>query len=180
LFTKPVLWSDGNQITGDTIHLISNLETEQLDSLKVLSKALMISKDTITNAYFDQIKGRNIYGKFKNNKLDFLQVKGNAESVYFNKNEDTKEIETVTKEVSSTIEFTLDKGQIISIKYLKDTDGITYPLSKLPEQVRFLKGFIWREDEQPKSKEAIFIKDNAKPKTKNDFLKSEQLKASKQ
>ncbi|MCB0400096.1 MAG: hypothetical protein KDD26_10840, partial [Winogradskyella sp.] len=32
---KPVLWNIGNQMTGDTIHLISNVETEKLDSLKV-------------------------------------------------------------------------------------------------------------------------------------------------
>jgi lipopolysaccharide export system protein LptA len=175
MFRKPVLWSDKNQITGDTIHLISNTETQKLDSLKVLNNSFIVSKDSLSKNDFNQIKGRNMFGKFKENKLRLLLVKGNAESVYFNRNEETAELETITKEISSNIEFTLEKGQIETIKYLKKSDGITYPPSKLPEDVRQLKGFIWRENEQPKSKEDIFIKDdkNNDPPTKNKKLKKD-------
>ncbi|MDN3620234.1 OstA-like protein [Polaribacter undariae] len=160
MFKNPVIWSDQNQITGDTIHLISNVETEKLDSLKVLNNSFIVSKDSVSNKDFNQIKGRNMFGKFKENKLHFLLVKGNAESVYFNRNEETNVLETITKEISSNIEFTLDSGQIETIKYLKKSDGNTYPPSKLPDDVRELKGFIWREDEQPKKMEDIFIRDN--------------------
>ena len=160
MFKKPVLWSEGNQITGDTIHLISNVETEKLDSLKVLNNSFIVSKDSISNEDFNQIKGRNMFGKFEKNKLRTLLVKGNAESVYFNRNEETLELETITKEISSNILFTLDKGQIETIKYLKKSDGKTYPPSMLPDDVKRLKGFIWREDEQPKTKEDIFLKGN--------------------
>jgi hypothetical protein len=50
-----------------------------------------------------------------------------------------------------------------AIKCLKQSDGKTYPPSMFPETDRKLKGFLWREDEQPKTKEYIFIKDG-KPK----------------
>jgi lipopolysaccharide export system protein LptA len=159
MFRKPVLWSDKNQITGDTIHLISDPKTEKLDSLKVLNNAFIVSKDSLSDNDFNQIKGRNMYGKFKDNKLRLLFVKGNAESVYYNRNEETKVLETITKEISSTIEFTLDKGIIESIKYIKKSDGKTFPPSKLPEDVKKLQGFIWRGDEQPKKMQDIFIKD---------------------
>ncbi len=158
MFKKPVIWSDQNQITGDTIHLTSNTETEKLDSLKVLNNAFIVSKDSLSSNNFNQIKGRNMFGKFKENKLRLLLVKGNAESVYFNRNEETSTLETITKEVSSNIEFTLANGQIESIKYLKESDGSTFPPSKYPEEDRKLNGFIWRETEQPKRKEDIFLK----------------------
>ena len=157
MFKNPVIWSDQNQITGDTIHLISNVETEKLDSLKVLNNSFIVSKDSLSENDYDQIKGRNMFGKFKENKLHLLLVKGNAESVYFNRNEETNALETITKEISSNIEFTLEKGQIETIKYLKKSDGNTYPPSELPDDVRKLKGFIWREDEQPKKMEDIFL-----------------------
>ncbi|WP_254712527.1 OstA-like protein [Polaribacter pectinis] len=175
MFRKPVLWSDKNQITGDTIHLISNVQTEKLDSLKVLNNSFIVSKDSLSENDFNQIKGRNMFGKFKENKLHLLLVKGNAESVYYNRNEETNILETITKEVSSNIEFTLEKGQIETIKYLKKSEGVTYPPSKLPDDVRKLKGFIWRENEQPKSKEDIFIKDDQKdePPTRQDTLKKD-------
>jgi len=173
MFRNPVIWSDKNQITGDTIHLISNTETEKLDSLKVLNNSFIISKDSISKNNFNQIKGRNMFGKFKTNKLRFLLVKGNAESVYFNRNEQTNKLETITKEISSNIEFTLTKGQIETIKYLKTSDGYTYPPSQLPDDVRKLKGFVWRENEQPKRMKDIFIKTHTIPdltSLKSDFI----------
>lgn len=162
MYRDPVIWSDKNQITGDSIYLQSNVDTEKLDSLKVFNNAFIISKDSISEDNFNQIKGRNMYGKFYNNKLKLLLVKGNAESVYFNRNEETQLLETITKEISSNIEFTLEAGQIESIKYLKSSDGNSYPPSMFPSEDRKLKGFIWRGNEQPKKKEDIFTKDNNK------------------
>ncbi|UAM99229.1 hypothetical protein K8354_05240 [Polaribacter litorisediminis] len=164
MYRDPVIWSDSNQITGDSIYLQSNVATEKLDSLKVFNNAFIISKDSLSENDFNQIKGRNMLGKFENNKLKTLLVKGNAESVYFNRNEETQILETITKEISSDIEFTFENGIITSIKYLKATDGKTYPPSLLPEDIKKLKGFIWREDEQPKKMEDIFIRDTNQKK----------------
>lgn len=164
MYRNPVIWSDRNQITGDSIYLQSNVETEKLDSLKVFNNSFIISKDSLSENDFNQIKGRNMLGKFEKNKLKTLFVSGNAESVYFNRNEETQILETITKEISSDIEFTLEDGIISSIKYLKASEGKTYPPSLLPEDVQKLKGFIWREDEQPKKMEDIFVKDTDQKK----------------
>jgi lipopolysaccharide export system protein LptA len=167
MFSDPILWSDGNQITGITIHLVSDVETEKLDSLKVLKEAFIVSKDSLSETDFNQIKGRNMFGKFKDNKLDLLLVKGNAESIYYNRNEATDSIETITKEISSNIEFTLVEGQINTIKYLKTSDGKTYPPSLFSEDSRKLDGFTWRASEQPKRKEDIFKNNKVKIKSKS-------------
>jgi lipopolysaccharide export system protein LptA len=164
LYRNPVIWSDQNQITGDTIYLKSNVDTEKLDSLKVFNNAFIVSKDSLSMDDFNQIKGRNMFGKFEKNKLKNLLVKGNAESVYYNRNEETSVIETITKEISSNIEFVFEKGVVTSIKYLKASDGKTYPPSMLPEDVKKLKGFIWRESEQPKKMEDIFTIDSNEKK----------------
>ena len=164
MYRNPVIWSDKNQITGDTIYLKSNVDTEKLDSLKVFNNAFIISKDSLSIDDFNQIKGRNMFGRFEENKLKSLLVKGNAESVYYNRNEETNIIETITKEISSNIEFTFENGIVESIKYLTATEGKTYPPSMLPEDVKKLKDFIWRESEQPKKMEDIFIKDTDEKK----------------
>ena len=176
MFTNPVLWSEGNQITGDTIHLISNAETEKLDSLKVLNNAFIVSKDSISKNDFNQIKGRNMFGKFQDNKLNLLLVKGNAESIFYNRNEETDSTETITKEISSNIEFTLKEGQVSTIKYLKTSEGKTYPPSMFTEDSRKLDGFIWRASEQPKTKEDIFKKNKTKNKSE---IKNKSKKVSK-
>ena len=160
MFKNPVLWANNSQITGDSIQFLNNTITNNIDSLKVLNNAFMIQKDSVDPTIFNQIKGRNIYGKFENNDLTFIQVKGNAESLYYNRNEKSLILETITKEIASDIEFTFENNEISLVKYFKQTEGKTFPPSKFPSDEAKFNGFIWREEEQPKSKEDIFIRDN--------------------
>ena len=158
LMKNPVVWAEGNQITGDTIHLTSNVKTEQLDSLKILTNGFMVQKDSIG---FSQMKGKNMYGKFKDNTLSSLDVVGNSEVIFFGRGEEDKVLVGITKMRSSkNIFITLTDKQISSIEFFVKPDGKTYPPSQLPEQDRKLKGFIWREDERPIDKDAIFIRDD--------------------
>jgi lipopolysaccharide export system protein LptA len=168
LFKNPILWSGKNQITGDSIQLLNNKETDKLDSLKILSNALIVQLDTIIDGVstFNQIKGRNMYGKFIDGKLKHFLVKGNAEVVYYNRAENGV-LETITKQECSSIEFTLDEtNNIESVTYIKKPEGTSYPPKDLPEEQRKLRGFIWREDEQPKTMEDIFIEGKKVPKAK--------------
>lgn len=158
MYVKPILWSGKSQITGDSIQLLSNTETEKLDSLKILGNSFIIQKDSLDPKNFNQIKGKNMYGKFIDNQLRTLLVKGNGEAVNFNRN-DAGVLETITKQYCSNIEFELLNNEIEAIKCMIQSDGKTYPPSLFPEPERKIKGFIWREDEQPKKKEDIFIKD---------------------
>ncbi|WP_144894636.1 OstA-like protein [Lutibacter sp. Hel_I_33_5] len=158
MYRNPVLWSEKSQITGDTIHLLNNSVTNKLDSLKVLNNSLIVQKDSLGKDDYNQIKGRNMFGKFEKNKLRILLVKGNAESVYYNR-DDSGTLETITKEISSNIEFTLVDNEIEQIKYITSPDGTSFPPDKVTDDVVKLKGFIWRDDERPKVMEDIFIKD---------------------
>ena len=88
MYVDPILWSDKSQITGDSIKLLSNQETNKLDSLKILGNSFIIQKDSIDPENFNQIKGRNMFGKFIDNELRTLLVKGNGEAVNFNRNEE--------------------------------------------------------------------------------------------
>ena len=153
MFKLPVLWAKESQITGAHIQLLSDLKTEKLDSIKVLKDAFIIQKDSLG---FNQIKGRDILGKFEDNDLKIADVIGNGEIIHYVRNEN-KELIGIDKTTCSSIRFTLDNGEIQSAKFMTLPDGETYPPSKLPENVRKLRGFIWREDERPKTKDDIFI-----------------------
>jgi hypothetical protein len=157
LLVNPVMWTQGNQITGDTIHLISNPKTEQLDSLKILDNAFMVQKDS---AGFSQLKGKNMYGKFVNNALKTLDVVGNSEVVFYVRN-DLQQLIGITRMKSSrNIFITLANNEIETIDFIEKPEGKTYPPSKLPENEKILKGFVWREKERPRNKEEIFIYDD--------------------
>ena len=154
LIGKPILWNYENQLTGDIMHLIGNNKTEKLDSLKVLNNAFIISKDTIGTG-FNQVKGQNLYGKFRDNKLYEVDVVKNTEVIYFMRN-DKQELIGINKNKSSSINMQLEDNTINTITFFKEVDGEIFPEKDLPENARKLKGFIWRGDERIKSKEDIF------------------------
>lgn len=154
LIGRPILWNFENQMTGDVMHLIGNNKTEKLDSLKVLNNAFIVSKDTLGTGY-NQVKGQNLYGKFKDSKLYEADIIKNTEVIYYMRN-DKNELIGINKNVSSKINLTLDKSTIDTITFYKNVDGDIYPEKDLPENARKLRGFIWRGEERIKSKEDIF------------------------
>lgn len=156
LFRNPVLWSQESQITGDTIHLISNPETEKLDSLKILRNAFVIQKDS---AGYNQIKGRNILGKFIDNNLEDVNVIGNAESIFYVRDDDDN-LNGIDKSTCSYINFQLKDKKIKNVTYFVNPEGTIFPPSQLPKSERLFRGFVWRDDERPYKMEDIFIKDD--------------------
>lgn len=154
MYIDPVLWSNDSQITGDSIQLLFNKKTEKIDSLKVLQNSFIIQKDSIG---FNQIKGRNILGKFIENDLKIVHIIGNGEIIHFVRN-GKKELIGIQKTSCSSINFVLKEGAIQQAKFLTKPEGETYPPSKLPENVRKLRGFIWRYEEKPLGKDDIFKK----------------------
>ncbi len=155
MYRNPILWSSENQITGDSILLINDLKTSKLDSLKIKRNALIVQKDSIG---YNQIRGKNMYGKFQNQKLSSLLSKGNGAVVNYARAE-TGELSAIMDMECSNILFTLEDSKIKEIKFLKKPDGKTYPPSKFPKERALVKGFIWRWDEKPLKKEDIFIHD---------------------
>jgi lipopolysaccharide export system protein LptA len=154
LIGRPILWNFENQLTGDVMHLIGNNQTEKLDSLKVLNNAFIISKDTIGTGY-NQVKGLNLYGKFRDNKLYEVDIVKNTEVIYYLRN-DEQELIGINKNSSSKINMILDGKTIETITFFNNVDGEIYPEAELPENTRKLRGFVWRGDERIKTKEDIF------------------------
>lgn len=155
LIGKPILWNFDNQMTGDVMHLIGNNKTEKLDSLKVLNNAFIVSKDTIGTG-FNQVKGLNLYGKFRENKLYDVDIVKNTEVIFYMRN-DQNELIGINKNVSSKINMMMDdQSKIDTITFFDNVDGDIYPEKDLPENARKLRGFIWRGDERIKTKEEIF------------------------
>ncbi len=165
LIGKPILWNIENQMTGDIMHLIGNNKTEKLDSLKVLNNAFIASKDTIGTGY-NQVKGLNLYGKFKDNKLYDVDIVKNTEVVFYMRN-DANELIGINKNVSSKINMTMDdKSKIDTITFFNQVDGDIYPETELPENARKLRGFLWRGEERIKTKEDIFPPEENEYETK--------------
>ena len=159
LITNPILWNLDNQMTGDSIHLISDLETEKMDSLKVINNAFIVSLDTISKTGYNQAKGINLYGKFIENELKVIDLVKNTEVIYYMYNDD-QELIGINKTTCSKIRLAMANNDIEDITFYVDPDGEIVPDKDLPEESRKLKGFVWRGDERIASKDDIFDEDD--------------------
>ncbi|WP_173971951.1 OstA-like protein [Flavobacterium bizetiae] len=168
LIGNPILWNGESQITGDIMHLIGDNTTKKIDSLKVLNNTFIVSRDTLGTGY-NQVKGLNLFGKFKDGKLHDVDVIKNTEVVYYMRNDD-HELIGINKNVSSKINLILENNDIETITFFNKVDGDIYPEADLPENARKLKGLRWRGDERIKSKDDIF---SAEDNELNDKLVQE-------
>ena len=155
LIGKPILWSGKSQMTGDHIQLLANTQTEKLDSLRVFDNAFLIEKDTLGEGY-NQVKGKTLKGKFKENKLNNVNLYQNTEVIYY-VYDDQNNPAGINKSKCSQIrvDFTTNQ-QIATVIFYKDVDGGIYPEDKInKEELRF-PNFNWRGDEIILSKNDIF------------------------
>ncbi|MFP2995946.1 OstA-like protein [Spongiivirga sp. MCCC 1A20706] len=160
LIRNPVLWSGESQMTGDSIYILSNLETEKLDSLKIINNAFIVQKDSLGVDAFNQVQGVNLYGKFIDNALRDVDIVKNTEIVYYMR-EESGELAGIDKTICSTkINLLLEENQIRDITFFTNVEGDVYPEKDLPPNARKLKGFVWREDEWIKKKDDIFDEDD--------------------
>jgi lipopolysaccharide export system protein LptA len=152
MYRQPVIWSDSNQLSADSIKL--TMLNGQADSLKMYSAAFIISKDD-TGSY-NQIKGRNVLAKFRDNDLYKINVIGNAQTIYWAREED-KTLIGINMAVSSEMLIFLEKNQLKSITYINNPDAHIYPEKSVPLNERKLKNFKWEEKRRPMKKEDIFV-----------------------
>ncbi|MDO5636983.1 MAG: OstA-like protein [Myroides sp.] len=153
LIRKPVLFNGESQLTGDVIHLINNVVTEKLDSLKVLNNAFVVEKDTLGTG-FNQAKGINMYGKFIDDKIRQIDLVQNAEMIYYLYDEG--ELQGIDKGICSKIVLELEDNKITTATRMINPEGTTYPPEQFPENARRLQGFHWRGDERIYSVAALF------------------------
>ena len=155
MIRNPIVWSGKSQMTGDNIHILANKQTEKLDSLRVFDNAFLIEKDTLGTG-FNQVKGKLLKGKFKENKLNNVNLYQNTEVIYYAYN-DEHSLVGINKSKCSQIRIDFaPTQQIETITFYKDVDGAIYPEDKISKKELLFPNFNWRGDEMLKSKEDIF------------------------
>jgi lipopolysaccharide export system protein LptA len=155
LYRQPVLWSDENQLTADSIRIA--LANNQVDTLALLGNAFIISvDDTITRETYNQIKGRMMTGYFIESKLVKINVLGNSETVYYVREEDGSLI-GINLAYSSDMRINLLDSKIKAITFFTMPDAQLFPYHEFPDDKRKLRDFTWLEPRRPKNRDDIFI-----------------------
>jgi hypothetical protein len=159
---NPILWFGASQMTGDEIYLISNLETKALDSLKIIGDAFVIEKDTIGQQGYNQIKGGILDGIFKEGALAKINVVKNTQVVYYLYSDEDQQLIGVNKTICSALEMDMIDNEIADIRFFVSPAGDVFPEDQIDPNEQTLKGFIWRDQERPRTKKDLFSPEDLK------------------
>jgi len=152
LFRKPILWVDNNQMKADTINIL--LKNKKIDRMNLLQNAFASS--IADSGMYNQARGKNMYGYFKNGYLDRMEVIGNGESIYYAK-DDKGSFIGVNKAICSNMILYFDTARKVDrIYFITQPDATLYPLRQFPPEESRLKNFVWLDSLRPKSKEDLF------------------------
>jgi len=153
---NPILWFGKSQMSGDKIFLTSDINTQKLDSLKIIGNSWIIEKDSLSETGFNQIKGVLLDGLFKNGELSEIEITKNTEVIYYMYSDEDNELIGIDKTTCSRLKMITEDNQIKDITFFVSPDGELLPEKDLPINERKLKGFIWRDDERPKNISDLF------------------------
>ncbi len=154
LIRDPILWSEENEMSADSIDLV--LKNDQLHSMHMRPNAFIVSQ--VDSIRYNQIKGDKMIGFFKDKKLKKIRVYGSGQTIYFGQDDEGKFIGVNWAE-SSDIEITMEEQEIKSITFISEADASMYPMGELdPKTELRFKGFQWRVEKRPLSKEDLFKK----------------------
>ena len=149
----PIIWAENSQLRGDSINIV--IANKAIDTVLLYPNGFIIQKDTIEG--FNQIKGKVMTAYFKDNELDHVYDDGNAETVYWLREEDGSMI-GINVSQSVAMDIKIEKNQIVRIKYFKKTTETLYPKDKMKPGIEILKGFEWLDELRPKDPNDIFRK----------------------
>lgn len=149
LFDDPVMWTDSSQFSADTIEIY--LKNEEIDKILMKRNGFIINtSDTI---YFNQIKGKNVEILFSEGAIDSMTVMGNAESIYFMKDDENAYV-GMNKSICSKMGFKFFENELKDIYFDVDINSNFTPITLVDPMDR-LEGFIWLDKERPKNKNEL-------------------------
>jgi hypothetical protein len=156
LLKNPIVWSNNNQITGDTIFMfLNNRKPEQL---VVFENALAINK-VDTTKYFNQIRGITLNAYFDDGELTKMTTRGSAENIYFAIDEQNKFI-GMNHSSAQSIEITFENNEVSRVKFINQLNGKMSPMGQTAPMDMRVKGFKWLEEQRPKTKYELLSPSN--------------------
>ena len=151
LFTEPIVWASGSQVTGDTIYLYT--KNKKADQLYVFENGLAINKTG--EGMFNQIRGNRLFGYFIEGNIDYMRAKGNAESVYYVR-DDEELLVGINKASGDIIDMRFKNKELNRVVFISDVKGTMFPVNQMPEDEKTLRSFQWHDNRRPKTKFELF------------------------
>lgn len=152
-YIKPIVWQDNMQLTGDTIFAdlkekkLQKIFAKKIDGLAGTDFSFMIiqNKDSVFSDRFDQVTGKDINIYFLNDKVNYIEVIKNANSIYFMYEDKKGNGVNISEGMNMIITFDGDQ-KVNKVRIDKKPKGQYVPEPKMSSVTLTLPGFNLRKD----------------------------------
>ncbi|MEJ7611641.1 MAG: OstA-like protein [Ferruginibacter sp.] len=152
MFRDPVFWKENSQVSGDTMYLYT--ENQKAKRLYVFNNSLVVNQSN--PAMYNQGGGRTLNAYFNSGQIDYTRIKGTpAQTIFYPQDEDSAYI-GMNRSSGDVVDVYFVNEDVTKIKFVKDVNGIMYPISQIPPDQRYLKNFKWEDKRRPKNKLELF------------------------
>ena len=151
-YTKPVIWSEENQLTAKLIRVAT--KKNEVEKVYMDENAFIISKSD--SVRYNQIIGKNMTGFVKDRALYKVEVREDGKVTYFIK-DDAKSLIGVNKIECKDMNIFLENKKIDKIWFYTKPKATMYPPLTLPDEDLKYPGFVWYSANRPNSKKDVFI-----------------------
>lgn len=151
LFRQPIIWSDENQITSDSL-VIKNYDGK-VHWMRMTRNAFIASSED--SLQYNQISGKNMLGHFKDGKLRRVDVLGNGQTIYYATEEDG-ELIGLNRSDCANMNIYIDSNTVSRIAFLNKPTATLYPLKEITPDLRKLERFAWHDSLRPYHPEHTF------------------------
>ncbi len=151
LYDEPVVWSNENQVTGDTILIFT--KNKKADRMQVFKNSFIAS--LVKPEIFNQVKSIRMDAYFIDGNIDSVRARGAAECVYYIQDEDSA-FTGINQSSSDLMDVYFKERDLQRVVFRTAVKGTIWPVQqKSPSEMR-LQNFRWRDAERPKTKYEMF------------------------
>lgn len=152
MYHEPVLWSDNNQLSGDFIQAFT--KNKKINKVYIQHAAMAVQHED--SVYFNQLSGKEIIAHIDSGQLKRVNVNGNAETIYYPRDDKDSTLVGLNKTQSSFVTMYLKNKKIQRVVLTSASNGNMYPLTQLSGGDIYLKNFFWLKDERPLNVKDLF------------------------
>jgi lipopolysaccharide export system protein LptA len=145
MFKSPVAWTDTSQFSSDTLILING--KEGIKEINMSGNSIIINE--LDSIFYNQIQGKVINAFFKEKNLHLMNTKGNAEVVYYIKDEEDAYV-GVDKTSCGLMNIYFGSNEVEKIVFYVKPKTQVLPILQADHIKIRLSGFRWNEAAKPK------------------------------
>ena len=152
LYQNPALWSEGRQLTGDTIYIFMNDST--IDYTHIRRNAFSIEqKDSI---HFNQLKGTSLKLFFDEGAIRRVFAEGNVETIAYPEEKDKSLTGIRNLLQAGYLDISVKDNAFERLVAWPAPKGVATPFHLMTSDKYRLKDFYWYDYLRPLNKDDIF------------------------